>query len=99
MRLPSFSRTMWKCRSFSWIAENMRTGTLTSPNEIAPDQIARGTGSPPDGGRARVLPAREAGHAARWAEGLGQRGPAAVSAGLRRGTREAALERPDRARA
>jgi hypothetical protein len=26
-------------RSFDWVAENMRTGTLTSPKEIVPLQI------------------------------------------------------------
>src|SRR5215212_7465363 len=81
MRLPSFSRTRWKRRSFSWIAENIWTGTLTSPNEIAPDQIARGTGSPPDGGMNVSYPPRGAG----------------TRASLPCHARQAALQRADRA--
>src|SRR5687768_16379581 len=42
MRPPSGSWTRWKCRSFSSIALYMRTGTLTSPKEIVPLQIAVG---------------------------------------------------------
>src|SRR5262245_59130446 len=42
MRSASFARTRWKCTSWSLIAEYMRTGALTRPNEIAPVQSARG---------------------------------------------------------
>src|SRR5919201_4918020 len=42
MRLLSFSWTKWKWSVWSWIALYSRTGTLTSPNEIVPDQSARG---------------------------------------------------------
>src|SRR5438105_10253672 len=42
MRPPSFSWTRWKCKVCSSTAVCMRTGTLTSPNEIAPVHTARG---------------------------------------------------------
>jgi len=42
MRPPSGSCTRWKRRSLSSIALYIRTGTLTSPNEIVPLQIALG---------------------------------------------------------
>src|SRR5581483_7995154 len=34
--------TKWKRSSFDWVAGNIRTGTLTSPNEMVPLQMGRG---------------------------------------------------------
>src|SRR5918999_6390012 len=42
MREPSFSCTRWSSRSCSSIALYIFTGAFTSPNEMLPDQIARG---------------------------------------------------------
>jgi hypothetical protein len=33
----------WNLSSFDSVAENIRTGTETSPKEMTPDQIERGT--------------------------------------------------------
>src|SRR5919106_6374639 len=42
MREPSFSWTRWSSRSCSSIALYIFTGAFTRPNEMLPDQIARG---------------------------------------------------------
>src|SRR5215210_6592853 len=46
MRLPSLMWMKLKWRLCSLTALYIRTGTLTSPKEMAPDQIERGIGVP-----------------------------------------------------